>query len=802
MRASAWKALRSVCSHSYPQRCRFIAGRRFSPSHHHHHNNHPFHTSLSRPHENEPTDAAWNPVIDGQHATKKEPEEIITPQTGVQDDPDDGPEKPPRPKDKSNYGSASRRAGRNIKKVKELPPLNLPSWLLERNIVLRGTTGIEDMQRDTEQAQQDEKLLGSQNTAEKDEHTRVKQATQAELATSSNHATTEKDASENDEAEKSPLDASGEQDSQAASTVESPAIADGEGYGTAFVADSSTMEEILSVVSAGLQTPSIQRAEFIASSKPHVVLCCPRDGGSSFLDALGYMLAVKNSTDFLRLNPQDIAEIGGDYLDEPGSFRRNTLSSLGYDAPLMNSSRSAPQTEDPADDEENEESEEEDSDDNRTRPSIFPQNMATSGIGAIRIGAFAGSLQDLFKPLSQSGGFPQANKPFGPKPVLHVKDSTPELKMSFLVDRLLDSPEIKRQAEKAGGNALGNPEVSKEEPPGDASEDAPLAIISSDAVKDGSERLIVLIQDYPQINSTFNGGKFLHKLHESVEARRKEGQRILIIGTDSNENLVPSLSRSSLNDVQAEPRNGPTRTIVTPIKELPRGQSLAQKHKLKMKEINTRHLRDMIRRMAPVPAQVASLVWNWDLEIDSKSEFLSGLDEYVWTMDRVNRVATTAFGLLKETEEMTNKHLERALELIESSDNDKAEWMTQEKEKETNQRKIFMSTTEATSKEWMRKLRKSCNEHERKLLNGVVDPGSIKTTFADVQAPSQTIDALKTLTSLSLVRPDAFAYGVLATDRIPGLLLYGPPGTGKTLLARAVAKESGATVLEVSGSGE
>lgn len=59
---------------------------------------------------------------------------------------------------------------------------------------------------------------------------------------------------------------------------------------------------------------------------------------------------------------------------------------------------------------------------------------------------------------------------------------------------------------------------------------------------------------------------------------------------------------------------------------------------------------------------------------------------------------------------------------------------------------------------------------------------------------------MKTLTSLSLIRPEAFQYGVLATDKIPGVLLYGPPGTGKTLLAKAVAKESGATVLEVSGS--
>jgi SpoVK/Ycf46/Vps4 family AAA+-type ATPase len=79
-------------------------------------------------------------------------------------------------------------------------------------------------------------------------------------------------------------------------------------------------------------------------------------------------------------------------------------------------------------------------------------------------------------------------------------------------------------------------------------------------------------------------------------------------------------------------------------------------------------------------------------------------------------------------------------------------------------------------------------------------PENIHTTFADVRAPPSTIEALQTLTTLSLTRPEAFKYGVLATDKIPGLLLYGPPGTGKTLLAKAVAKQSRATVLEVSGS--
>ncbi|GAB0139810.1 hypothetical protein EsHS_00000450 [Epichloe bromicola] len=92
------------------------------------------------------------------------------------------------------------------------------------------------------------------------------------------------------------------------------------------------------------------------------------------------------------------------------------------------------------------------------------------------------------------------------------------------------------------------------------------------------------------------------------------------------------------------------------------------------------------------------------------------------------------------------------------------------------------------------------NEYEKRISSGQVNRENLRTTFADVHAPQETISALKLLTSLALVRPDAFAYGVLSQDRIPGCLLYGPPGTGKTMLAKAVAKESGANMLEISGA--
>lgn len=94
----------------------------------------------------------------------------------------------------------------------------------------------------------------------------------------------------------------------------------------------------------------------------------------------------------------------------------------------------------------------------------------------------------------------------------------------------------------------------------------------------------------------------------------------------------------------------------------------------------------------------------------------------------------------------------------------------------------------------------SGENHEERLLSGLVNARDMRTTFKDIHAPPETIEAVKMLTTLSLIRPEAFSYGVLATDRIPGLLLYGPPGTGKTLIAKAVAKESGANMIEVSGA--
>ncbi|KAI9771572.1 MAG: hypothetical protein M1839_002765 [Geoglossum umbratile] len=93
-----------------------------------------------------------------------------------------------------------------------------------------------------------------------------------------------------------------------------------------------------------------------------------------------------------------------------------------------------------------------------------------------------------------------------------------------------------------------------------------------------------------------------------------------------------------------------------------------------------------------------------------------------------------------------------------------------------------------------------CNEWEKVLLPGVVQPESDQTGFSDIHATPSTVRSLRQLTTLAMFRPDAFTYGILSKDKVLGVLLYGPPGTGKTLLAKAVANESHATVLEVTSA--
>ncbi|KAL9609313.1 MAG: hypothetical protein Q9167_005900 [Letrouitia subvulpina] len=763
MRTSACRAVRSVPVTSIHPRCRVVASRRLPQQ------RRAFHSTPRHLRQDDPPEV---PDVARHNITDEKSSQPVTAGNGQEAEDgvngsSDGSPRSGRPVDRNNYGSASRRAGRNVKKPKEIPPVYLPQRFLDHNVILReklGATLTSD--QETFSIDRQENLPGREIKGSASNNAGLKHPSAGSRA------------------------AAEERDTSAGSI------------------DVHIMQEINSLVAAGLRPTSAQYSDPNLSAKPHIVLHCPRNGGMFFLDAMVKHLAAMNSADIVQIEAQDIAEIGGNYLDD-SEVDLDHLSSLGYDVYMPGAQEPRTPSEAPEEDEYGEEAEEEDDDESNRRPKVLSIRSGLSVIPLGNIGNIANNLAEMVK-----ANFSPHSTPQNPSSMVKVlgipaKDSTKELKVTALIETLLHASDAKRAIQstelntEASGPANG---LSDEE----TNDYQPASGVSKLPNGEHEPALILQIKDYLEMNNTSNGNKLLDALHEVVKQRRKDGQKILIVGTSAYESTRPRSTKSGFKSSQSDLTTGPTRTVVTPVIETVKMNSFKNYHRKRLVAINGRNLQDMVRRLSSDPVQIEKFTSLIELDLDSANVFVADMTDRVLPSERVHRIATVALGLLEPDEEFSTKHLERAMDIIESSDNAKYDWFETQENKSKHQpssermRKLYERNRATKPKkddeDRLQKLRKTCNSYERKLLNGVIDPGSIRTTFADVRAPPETIDTLKTLTSLSLVRPDAFTYGVLATDRIPGLLLYGPPGTGKTLLAKAVAKESGATVLEVSGS--
>ncbi|CAB76219.1 Outer membrane ATPase Msp1 [Schizosaccharomyces pombe] len=90
------------------------------------------------------------------------------------------------------------------------------------------------------------------------------------------------------------------------------------------------------------------------------------------------------------------------------------------------------------------------------------------------------------------------------------------------------------------------------------------------------------------------------------------------------------------------------------------------------------------------------------------------------------------------------------------------------------------------------------NEYEQIVASQLVLPSEIDVSFDDIGGMDEHVNQLLQDVLFPLKYPEVFDThgGLLSCPK--GLLLYGPPGCGKTMLAKALAKQSQATFINVS----
>ena len=669
----------------------------------------------------------------------------------TQEDGDPGPSKP---KDKSSYGSGSKRAMRNLtsKQPKDPPRPQLPQWFLETRVHLREEQDIPTSIERNRVLHPDDRL--------KFKKTRSETSLEKDFSTSEGKKLEE------------------QRNVNSSAGLATPESEEKPHYEI----NETVWQELSSLVSAGLQVPMSMPNLSLTSTKPHVLLQCPQTGSAGYLDGLVDILAASNDADRISIDSQDLEEASMEYLAGDEDLR-GKLRNLSYEA-----YRSSLE---PRETSENDENEEDADDSGEETEPHFSRSFSIPKLQNLRIipKMIASIVIDGQTPATFPGSYPRNDAP--------TPESESAVRAAFLADAFLEAGDAKRSmlTDKKEIDGL-NPRTAEKTD----DERAPTYTQGSPV---SHKRTIIAIKEYLGIKSTPFGALALAKLQEAVEKRRNEGHQILIIGKSTGASGLPLLSKSGVQNIQTDIHSGPFRTIVMPCFTPATTEDIfADDKKTQVLHINLRNLRIMLVSMCPNRETVKAILHTPSTVYFKQSQlYASYLDEKIWPQHQIHRWATVMIGIAND-QVITPAHVEQALALVLASDEIKFEWVEEERKriKELRSRSSNDPSSTVPTEERMDKIKKDCNTYEKKLLSGVVDPGAIRVTFNDVRAEASTIDTLRMLTTLSLVRPDAFTYGVLATERIPGMLLYGPPGVGKTLLAKAVAKESGATVLEVDGS--
>ncbi|CAK7228255.1 hypothetical protein SCUCBS95973_006817 [Sporothrix curviconia] len=470
------------------------------------------------------------------------------------------------------------------------------------------------------------------------------------------------------------------------------------------------------------------------------------------------------SAHVVHLDAGSIADIVGPYLGQTAYWARGNIAMLGYSASLRNG-QSASRF--PANGED-------DIDVPVSLPRLPVSIMRSSGVSRLSMKAFVASEPD---------------------------DRWGDLKINNVLEAMIHG------ADTASVRSLSSSSSSSSS----ASKLAPVAT--------EPHSLILHVHNFLELSSSGEGAQVLGKLRSLVDRMWQKGRKVVLVGSTSTDmNACPALLDKAEELRQEDCHIIPYRVADTAATRAMEVQDAFNE--------NMRNIRAMIAALTGTPLNQDALAWGTaGSESEGPStELTAALSSTIYDVHWVYRFAVQVIGSSGHVASSLQasrpsaasavwKHAldEHAfLQALRSIQDQDQMWKESAGAQEPYFSPLTVNRSDDSDAEPTREIRvggvlkkvssSDYTEYEKKFLPDLIDASDIKTTFDDIVIPEEVKESLKALTSLSLIRPEAFLYGVLAAERIPGCLLYGPPGTGKTLMAKAVAKQSGANMLEISAA--
>ncbi|KAI8721656.1 AAA domain-containing protein [Fusarium sp. LHS14.1] len=323
---------------------------------------------------------------------------------------------------------------------------------------------------------------------------------------------------------------------------------------------------------------------------------------------------------------------------------------------------------------------------------------------------------------------------------------------------------------------------------------------------DSTRPVLVHVSEIPRMLAMGKGHRFLARLCDCIDKRRENGQAIAVVLTVPEPNVTGCSCLQCSDGRRMDWRMIDNDTCATrfadyainPININPKDFD----HTDYVASANLRRLKRVLRqRLRHIfDPEILHPHADWKQLVCKEPGQCFG--RKAWDMDNLYPVFLQINGLSFGKEKLEADDI---LLILSKAGFHKHELPAEKNDQEST--KVVVEEVEknepAKKMSWMDKmkaLRQKCNSAEQNLVDCVINPDEIQSSYSQVIIEKELKETVLHLVSSAYLTPLTPPTSLLSQARIKGILLYGPPGTAKTHLTRSIAKESGASMLCVDGA--